>query len=150
VFPDLENNSESAPGLDQSISECLRAGKYDALFPAAERVSDVYRAATSTANNLSPTVTLRSSVPLAPDLFVAPEYPPLARLARVQGNVSLQIDLDENGNAINPVLLAGHLMLRDAVLNAIDGWKFPTDHPHQAIRLVLDFDLNCRRSAKSD
>lgn len=149
MFPALTAKPESPPDLGSSTAESLRAGKYDALFPGSEKVSVLYRAATTT-DNVSPAVSLRSSIPFAPILFAAPEYPPLARLARVQGNVSLQIELDEEGSPINPVVTAGHPMLRDAALKAVAGWKFPNDQPHQAIRLVLDFDLNCRKSIKSD
>jgi len=64
------------PDLTLSTSENLLAGTYDALFSGSEKPSDLYRAATATTtNNFSPTVTLKSSVPFAPDLFVAPEYP---------------------------------------------------------------------------
>jgi TonB family protein len=151
TFPVSTDKLKSPPDLVLSTSENLLAGKYDALFSGTEKPSDLYRAATdTTTNNFSPTVKLKSSVPLSPDVFVAPEYPALARLARVQGNVSLQIELDEDGTPTNPVVISGHPMLSAAALKALDGWRFPNDQPHQDIRLVVEFDLNCRRGVKSD
>ena len=151
VFPVSIDKLKSPPDLVLSKSESLLAGKYDALFSGKEKPSDLYRAATATAtDDLLPTVTLRSSVPFEPIVFAAPKYPTLAKLAWVQGNVAVQIELDDEGNAINSVIIAGHPLLTCAALEALKGWKFPTDQPHQDIRLVVQFDLNCRRSGKSD
>lgn len=53
-----------------------------------------------------------------------PEYPPLAQAARIQGNVILEIGIDETGAASVRRLVSGHPMLVAAAVRAVSGWKY--------------------------
>lgn len=54
----------------------------------------------------------------------APEYPPLAQAARIQGNVILHISIDENGN-VSPIrVVHGHPMLVAAAMDGVRRWKY--------------------------
>jgi protein TonB len=55
---------------------------------------------------------------------VEPTYPPLARAARVQGDVVLSAVIDTNGQIQNLQLVSGHPMLVPAALNAVKGWRY--------------------------
>jgi len=55
---------------------------------------------------------------------VRPEYPPLARQARVQGLVVLQAVIGKDGSVENLRLISGHPMLAPAALDAIRQWRF--------------------------
>ena len=55
---------------------------------------------------------------------VRPEYPPLARQARIQGEVQIDAILDEQGNVIDMKVVSGHPLLYQAALDALKKWKY--------------------------
>lgn len=78
---------------------------------------------------------------------VQPPYPAIARQARVQGAVQVQIAISETGEVSNATLLSGHPLLRDAALQAARQWLFiPTElngRPVRAIGVItFNFTLN--------
>src|SRR5208337_202153 len=77
-----------AKDLDPETLRHLSAGDYDALFQGApDKPSDLYRAAQI--HPPPPTVRLLRVVPTPPEVSALPEYPPLARLAHIEGVVSV-------------------------------------------------------------
>jgi TonB family protein len=54
----------------------------------------------------------------------APEYPPLARQARIQGIVILKAQLNKSGDVVNLQLISGHPMLAPAAIEAVKQWKY--------------------------
>jgi len=84
AFGAVETGPRAPLSGDSASLEDLRSGKYDDLFPGAkEKASEIYRA--SLVAPPQPTVTLVSSTPVAPTQYALPHYPPLPRLAAVQG-----------------------------------------------------------------
>ena len=55
---------------------------------------------------------------------VEPSYPPLARSARVQGEVVLSAVISVNGDIENLQLVSGHPMLVPAAITAVKQWKY--------------------------
>src|SRR5258708_2487524 len=55
---------------------------------------------------------------------VNPNYPPLARQARIQGHVLLQAEISKDGSIPNLRLLSGHPMLAPAAIEAVKQWKY--------------------------
>src|SRR5262250_3484568 len=55
---------------------------------------------------------------------VQPAYPPLARQARIQGQVLLQAQISKDGSIENLQLISGHPMLTQAALDAVKQWKY--------------------------
>jgi len=55
---------------------------------------------------------------------VQPEYPPLARAARVQGDVILTAIISRTGEIQNLVLVSGHPMLVPSALKAVQQWSY--------------------------
>jgi periplasmic protein TonB len=55
---------------------------------------------------------------------VEPTYPPLARSARVQGEVVLSAIISTNGDIENLQLVSGHPMLVPAALTAVKQWRY--------------------------
>jgi protein TonB len=53
-----------------------------------------------------------------------PTYPPLARAARVQGDVVLSAIIDTNGQITNLQLVSGHPMLVPAAIAAVRQWRY--------------------------
>jgi TonB family protein len=59
---------------------------------------------------------------------VDPDYPPIARAARAEGKVMVQITTSPEGKVIQAEVVEGHPLLRDAALQAARQWEFnPTE-----------------------
>ena len=57
---------------------------------------------------------------------VEPPYPPIARAARIQGQVVLSAIISQTGEIENLVLVSGHPMLVPAAIEAVRQWRY---HP---------------------
>jgi periplasmic protein TonB len=55
---------------------------------------------------------------------VEPTYPPVAREARIHGEVVLTAIIDKDGNIENLQLVSGHPMLAPAAINAVKQWRY--------------------------
>jgi len=55
---------------------------------------------------------------------VAPNYPPLAKQARIQGHVLLQAEISKEGTIQNLQLISGHPMLAPAAIEAVKQWRY--------------------------
>jgi len=55
---------------------------------------------------------------------IQPAYPPLARQARIQGDVVLQAEISKSGDIENLHLISGHPMLAPAAIEAVKQWKY--------------------------
>jgi len=55
---------------------------------------------------------------------VQPNYPPLARQARIQGTVVLRAMISKDGSIENLTLVSGHPMLAPAAIDAVKQWKY--------------------------
>jgi len=62
-------------------------------------------------------------------------YPPLAQMARIQGNIILEISINEFGAASVRRLVTGHPMLAPSAIQSVSRWKY---HP---------FEINGKPSA---
>ena len=55
---------------------------------------------------------------------IEPTYPPIARSARIQGQVVLTAIISKTGNIQNLTLVSGHPMLVPAALDAVKQWRY--------------------------
>jgi protein TonB len=59
---------------------------------------------------------------------VPPAYPPLARQARIQGDVILQSNVSKDGTVEDLQVVSGHPLLVQAALDAVRQWRYqPTE-----------------------
>ena len=77
----------------------------------------------------------------------APQYPPLARQARVSGDVVVDTILDENGNVTNMKIVSGPPLLYEAALSALKQWRYkPTYLNDQPVSVELVVTINFQLS----
>ena len=55
---------------------------------------------------------------------VDPVYPELAKRARVDQIVMLEVSVDEEGNVANVRVIRGHPLLDQAAIDAVKQWKY--------------------------
>jgi protein TonB len=76
-----------------------------------------------------------------------PMYPPLARQARIQGDVQIDAVIDPAGNVVEMQVLSGHPLLIPAALEALRKWKYQPSYLNEepvSVQLVVTirFRLN--------
>jgi len=74
---------------------------------------------------------------------VQPTYPPVARLARVQGTVELRAIISKNGTVENLVVVSGQPMLAAAAIAAVRQWRYrPYLLNNQPIEVETEITVN--------
>jgi protein TonB len=74
---------------------------------------------------------------------VQPQYPPLARQARIQGTVKLTAVISKDGSIQELEVINGHPLLIPAAMQAVKQWKYkPTLLNGQAVEVVTQIDVN--------
>jgi protein TonB len=72
-----------------------------------------------------------------------PEYPPLARMARIQGTVRLEAIISADGRIQNLQVLSGHPLLLKAALDAVAQWRYqPTLLNGEPVEVETEVDVN--------
>jgi len=77
---------------------------------------------------------------------IKPEYPEVARKARIGGKVILNAVIDREGNVTDVTVLKGHPMLNNAAIEAVKKWKYkPATQNGKAVKVYMtvavDFTL---------
>ena len=140
--PIIATEQPPAKPLPEDLERRLLSGEYDKLFPGVpHRLPDLYR--DSHVAVAAPTVQLVSSVPFAPKVVVLPDYPAIARLARIEGRVVFAMQVDTTGNVRNLEFESGHPMLRGVIEKAVNEWRFAAEAADQKIKATLEFKTNC-------
>lgn len=74
---------------------------------------------------------------------VTPQYPPLAKAARVQGTVKFQATIGKDGTVQNLQLLSGPPLLVQAAMQAVRQWTYkPTLLNGEPVVVVTTIDVN--------
>ena len=72
-----------------------------------------------------------------------PEYPPLAKMARIQGVVRLDAIISKDGTIQDLKVLQGHPLLVKAALDAVQRWRYqPTLLNGEAVEVSTEIDVN--------
>jgi len=132
-LPIPESGAQSNKVMDSVALREVGEGKYDALFQgASEKPSELYRVAQIVPAHQA--VQLMSALPVHPEMFALPEYPQLARMARVWGTVSFKFDIDPEGVPVNLTIESGPAMLQAPVKKTVNDWRFPKNSPSSQVQ----------------
>jgi len=72
-----------------------------------------------------------------------PEYPPLAKVARIQGVVRLEAIISRDGTVQDLKVLSGHPLLVKSALEAVQRWRYqPTLLNGEPVEIVTEIDVN--------
>jgi periplasmic protein TonB len=72
-----------------------------------------------------------------------PEYPPLAKMARIQGSVRLEAIIAKDGTIQDLKVLSGHPLLVKAALDAVKQWRYqPTLLNGEPVEVITEIDVN--------
>ena len=74
---------------------------------------------------------------------ITPVYPPLAKQARIQGTVRMNVTIDKQGRVMNIELLSGHPLLAPAAVEAVQQWEYqPTLLNGNPVDILTVVDIN--------
>jgi len=72
-----------------------------------------------------------------------PEYPPLAKMARIQGMVRLEAIISRDGTIQDLKVLSGHPLLVKSALEAVQRWRYqPTLLNGEPVEVITEIDVN--------
>jgi len=72
-----------------------------------------------------------------------PEYPPLAKTARIQGVVRLDAVIGKDGTILEMKAISGHPLLIKAAMDAVKNWRYqPTLLSGQPVEVATEVDVN--------
>ena len=75
-----------------------------------------------------------------------PAYPPLARMARIQGKVTLHAIIDKEGRVAELQVISGHPLLVEAALAAVRNWRYrPTLLSGRPVEVETSITVNSPR-----
>jgi hypothetical protein len=143
IFSLNENVRPPESHSDRVLGD-IAEGKYDDFFAKApDKLSGLVRDAQIPPP--IPSVTLTSSAPLWPAGLKMPVYPVLAKLARVEGDIDIDIvvEVAADGGATNLRIVNDKPLLRGAVEQAVSQWKFPVQAAGKEIPATISFKTNC-------
>jgi len=77
--------------------------------------------------------------------YVAPVYPPIAKAARVEGKVGLQLAMNpQTGEVLRATATSGHPLLAPNAVAAAGKWRFtPGFLTTETLNVVVDFAFRC-------
>jgi TonB family protein len=141
--PPAETNAVKSP-----VDATAAAGRDDAIEkkatpprkskPAASRANAARPTAVRVAETVTPPTKIRN---------VQPVYPALARAARVEGSVLLEVEVDANGKVSDAKVIRSVPLLDDAALAAVRQWEYtPMRRGNVAVPTVMTVTVNFTRS----
>jgi protein TonB len=72
-----------------------------------------------------------------------PEYPPLAKMARIQGTVRLDAVISKDGTIQDLKVISGHPLLVRAAMDAVTRWRYqPTLLNGEPVEVATEIDVN--------
>jgi len=72
-----------------------------------------------------------------------PEYPPLAKMARIQGTVRLDATISKDGTIQDLKVISGHPLLVKSALDAVQRWRYqPTLLNGDSVEVATEIDVN--------
>ena len=137
-----ETSSQQAETM---VVRRLRSGEFDTLFNSKQLLSEL--AHQSAQPPPSPNIVLDDYSPAAPIEAELPSYPPIAKVAHVDGKVSVSFHVTPDGRTEN-ISFEKQTLLQSATQAAVEKWRFPETKEGHEEYVTVEFKLNCPPSAK--
>ncbi|HUL33308.1 MAG TPA: energy transducer TonB [Candidatus Eisenbacteria bacterium] len=126
VIKDLRSASEVVPGVAGGVPGGVPGGQSGGVLggiiggtgrmaPPPPKPPAEARGPYRVGGNIQAPVLIHRSQPI---------YPPLARMARVQGDVVIECVIDKQGDVTQMHVVSGHPLLVQAAMQAVSEWKY--------------------------
>jgi TonB family protein len=132
--------------IETPILHRLRSGQFDTLFDSKQLLSELSRQAAQPVP--SPNVVLQDYSPVAPIEAKLPSYPPIAKVAHVDGKVSVSFHVTPDGRTEN-ISFERQTLMQSATQAAVEKWRFPETKAGHEEHVTIEFKLNCPLSTQT-
>lgn len=137
----------SPASIAASAVDALEKGTFDALVGLEPGgLATLY--AESRVVRTPPTVALSTGAAFRPIPEPVLQYPDIARLARVEGDVSFELSVAPDGAVSDVQIRSGPTLLQKSVQAIAASWRFPTAADARVFDGVVAFRMNCTLAAK--
>ena len=148
--PIFQTTVPPAPSASANASKLVagvEAGDFDSLFPPGGDKASVI-AQRVRIKPIPPFVGIVGDIVPKPLNVTLPLYPPIARVAHVEGVVKATFTISSDGTASDVKIVDGPPMLRLGVENAVKTWRFNAEQSGRVVEAALQFKLNCSASPR--
>lgn len=146
-FYDISPAQDAAyQALGAEIVPAMKAGAYDRGFENGSHLEQLLKDYSGAVKETDPGyVEFVGRSPAGLSKYRLPNYPPLARQTRIEGEVHLTVSVDTKTGIVNGVQVkSGHPLLRDPAVVAVREWTFePGTHLNGSVEIALKFSLDC-------
>jgi TonB family protein len=149
-FYDVSDSQNAAfQELGSKVVSAIKSGMYDRGFARHGPLSSVlddYFGPISLQEEVDPGMVELVDGPSLPFAkYTLPVFPPLARQARIQGEVYLRIALDASTGKVKDVeVTSGHPILADPAVHSAFEWEFqPNKIFQESVNVGVKFELKC-------
>jgi protein TonB len=96
------------------------------VFPQARQTGqdDTCSVADNTPAKRPPRAGLGHPIKLKLREYIAPDYPAIARIAHLQGQVKIEAHITKEGKVEAPQIISGHPLFNDVTLAAVQRWRY--------------------------
>jgi len=122
--PEISVDAVEEPGTTRAGSSGAFQGSAGAILAATELVPPPPPETPKPAENAEKTSEAPTLQPARLMASLPPSYPALARQARIDGIVVIEVQIDASGNVTGTNVISGPQMLRDAAVRAVTKWRF--------------------------
>jgi TonB family protein len=138
-----------AAGAGQDVVDALKAA--ERVKPPKEALAhppqpDSQKGTRQTTSGSTKVQRIRVSGPVAAAKLThqeAPEYPPLAKTAHIQGTVRMEVVIDKDGTIADIKVLSGHPLLIESALEAVSRWRYqPTYLNGKPVEVMTEVEIN--------
>lgn len=148
MFQMGSTRTDESEASSPEFVRALKSGAYDGLFPgSADHPSAIYKASRKTPPAVGAVLTKIS--PSNPDAFIAPTYPPIAKAARVEGDISFRLKVGAACAPEQVEITAGPKLLHQSTADAVKRWRFCNLAAGQVVQGTIEFRLNCKQTVNS-
>jgi len=142
IFQTTAPPTTSSAANSSRLVTGIEAGDFDSLFPPqSDKVSAIVQK--TKIKPTQPAVSVVGDLALAPSNVTMPNYPPIARVAHVEGVVKATFMVSSEGVASDVRTVDGPPMLRLGVENAVKTWRFGEGQSGRVVEVSFQFRLNC-------
>jgi hypothetical protein len=142
IFQTAAPAATSSAANSSRLLTDIEAGDFDSLFPPqSDKVSTIVQK--TKIKPTQPTVSVIGNLALTPSNMTMPNYPPIARVAHVEGVVKATFMVSSEGVASDVRVVDGPPMLRLGVEKAVKEWRFDGGQTGRVVEVSFQFRLNC-------
>jgi hypothetical protein len=146
IYDNSASHDKTLQALGAEIFPAIKSGIYDPGFPDRSHLEFLLDEYSGPANEVDPwRVEFAGPVPADLSQYQLPNYPAIAKQARIEGEVDLVVVFDPHSGLVKDVkVTSGNPLLVDHAVAAVRGWHFKDGNTNtNSAEVALRFAVRC-------